>query len=274
MEIFTDTKFDFMSRRYLSLGFSVLLLAASFGGIFIKGFNFGIDFQGGTEVEFKFAEAPDIGALRAQLSSLPVGSWLLGLTNALIGLLGNSVLVLVFLVFLLAGSGGANALSPVWRQIASRVERYLITKIALSGITGVLVTVILWLLGVELAVMFGFLAFLLNFIPSIDSIVATLLPLPILLVNPDVSWTTVALAIALPGGVQFAVGSVMEPRIMGDSLQLHPIAILLALIFWGALWGIVGMLLATPMTAVIKILLERSELTQPVSRLLEGRLTG
>ena len=72
MQIFTDTKFEFMGKRYLGLGFSALLLAAALGGIFVKGFNFGIDFEGGTEVEFKFAEEPDVGTLRAQLSSLPV----------------------------------------------------------------------------------------------------------------------------------------------------------------------------------------------------------
>jgi len=59
---------------------------------------------------------------------------------------------------------------------------------------------------------------------------------------------------------------------MGDSLDLHPIAILIALIFWGMLWGVVGMLLAAPITAVMKILFERLEVTRPLARLLSGRL--
>ena len=67
-------------------------------------------------------------------------------------------------------------------------------------------------------------------------------------------------------------GSVMEPKIMGESLDLHPVSIILALMVWGMLWGIVGMLLATPLTAIIKILLERLELTAPIGDLLAGRL--
>jgi AI-2 transport protein TqsA len=65
---------------------------------------------------------------------------------------------------------------------------------------------------------------------------------------------------------------VVEPKIMGRSLDLHPIVILMGLIFWGMLWGIVGMLLATPMTAVVKIFLSKREFTAPMASLLSGRL--
>ena len=80
------------------------------------------------------------------------------------------------------------------------------------------------------------------------------------------------LAIVLPAVIQFVIGNVIEPRIMGGSLDLHPITILLALIVWGMLWGIVGMLLATPLTAVMKIFFERIEHTRAFADLLAGRL--
>ena len=83
---------------------------------------------------------------------------------------------------------------------------------------------------------------------------------------------TVVLAIALPGAVQMSVGNIIEPKLMGEELDLHPVTILLALMIWGAIWGIVGMLLATPITAVMKILFERMELTRPVADLFAGRL--
>jgi AI-2 transport protein TqsA len=159
----------------------------------------------------------------------------------------------------------------VWEEIERRIERYLVAKVTISAITGTLVGLILSALGVDLALVFGFLAFLLNFIPSIGSIIATLLPLPVILVSPEVSWTTVGLALALPGALQFVIGNVVEPSIIGDSLDLNPIVILMALIFWGVLWGVVGMLLAAPITAVMKILLERYELTRPVARVMAGR---
>jgi AI-2 transport protein TqsA len=213
--------------------------------------------------------------LREQLAAVPIGSMLVRLTNAILDILSNAVLVLIFLVFLLlGGQQTSGSRSPVWEEIQARIERYIVTKIALSAATGLLVGLILFALGVDLAPVFGFLAFLLNFIPSIGSIIATLLPLPILLVSPEMSWVTVVLALALPGGVQLLIGNFVEPKTMGESLDLHPAAILIALIFWGVLWGIVGMLLATPITAVLKILLEQSELTRPVARLMAGHLSG
>ena len=151
------------------------------------------------------------------------------------------------------------------QDIDQRIKRYLLIKVGLSAVTGILVGGCLAVLGVELALVFGVLAFVLNFIPSVGSIIATLLPLPLVLVNPEHGTLTIALAMALPGLVQLVVGNIIEPKMMGDSLELHPITILLALIFWGMLWGIPGMLLAAPMTAVLRILLSALEITRPCS---------
>jgi AI-2 transport protein TqsA len=215
-------------------------------------------------------EVPD-GLRGAGISGKAIGSILLGATNAVVELASQSLLVTVFVIFLLIG--GSDPLTGVWREIELRVQRYLITKAMLSAATGLLVGLTLSLLGVPLALVFGLFAFLLNFIPSIGSVISTLLPIPVVLVSPEISTTVAVLAIAIPGAIQFAVGSALEPFIMGDSLDLHPIAILIALIFWGMLWGIVGMLLAAPITAVMKILFERLEMTRPLGDLLAGRLS-
>ena len=80
---------------------------------------------------------------------------------------------------------------------------------------------------------------------------------------------------AAPGiglaAVQVGVGNVLEPKIMGQSLDMHPVTVLLSLMFWGMIWGVAGMFLAVPMTAVIKIVLEHIELTAPVAALLAGQ---
>ena len=144
----------------------------------------------------------------------------------------------------------------------------------ISMATGLLVGGVLTLLDVPLAMVFGLFAFLLNFIPSIGSIIATLLPVPVVLVSPEVSSGAATLAIALPAAIQFVVGNIISPKVMGDSLQLHPVTILLALTVWGSLWGIVGMLLATPITAVMRMLLERLEATRPLARLMAGDFGG
>jgi AI-2 transport protein TqsA len=202
-----------------------------------------------------------------------VGGMFLATTNAILELLSQSLLVLVFVIFLMiGGEGRRQAPSGVWGEAEARVKRYLVAKAVISAATGTLVGLTLALLGVDLALVFGLFAFLLNFIPSIGSIIATLLPLPVVLVSPELSATAAVLAIAVPGAIQLVIGSFVDPRIMGEALDLHPVVILIALIFWGMLWGIAGALLAVPITAVIKIALEKSEQARPITELMAGRL--
>jgi len=192
---------------------------------------------------------------------------------AIMGLVSNGVLVLIFLCFLLFG-GTTHRRPPAgtWGEIVRAIRKYLLTKALLSVATGMLVGLALWALGIRLAMVFGLMAFLLNFIPSIGSIIATLLPVPVVILTPGVAAWQAALAIALPGCVQFTIGNVIEPRIMGKSFDLHPVTILLTLIFWGMLWGIVGMFLATPLTAVLKTLLTRHPYTARLAGVLAGHV--
>jgi AI-2 transport protein TqsA len=145
------------------------------------------------------------------------------------------------------------------------------TKFVLSATTGLLVGIILAAFGLELALVFGVMAFLLNFIPSVGSIVATLLPLPVALLQFD-NPLMVAAVILFPGALQVTIGNFIEPLVMGEGLDLHPVTIIMGLIFWGLLWGVVGMLLAAPIMAILRIVFARVEITRPVAELLAGRL--
>ena len=217
------------------------------------------------------------GTFRAEgnpFAQLPLGNisgMLLQTTNAIVGLLSQGLLVLIFVLYLLLG-GARKEAGGVWAEIETQIEHYIMTKALISLATGFLVGLTLAVLGVDLALVFGLLAFLLNFIPSVGSIIATLLPVPVVVVSPDISTTTAALAILLPSLIQIVIGNIIEPKVMGEALDLHPIVILMALIVWGMLWGVVGMLLATPMTAILKILFERLEPMAPVAQVLAGRL--
>lgn len=199
---------------------------------------------------------------------------LVGTGNALIDILSQGFLVIIFVIFLLVGGSAASQAEAtgMWGAVRLRVKRYIVTKVVVSMVTGASVGAVLTLLGIPLAGVFGLMAFLLNFIPGFGSIVSTLLPLPIVLVNPDIGASTAVLAIAIPGAIQITFGNFIEPTVLGESLDLHPVAILMSLVLWGMLWGIVGMFLAVPMTAVLKILLERMEHTRPIAELLSGRL--
>ena len=203
---------------------------------------------------------------------------LAGIVSSIMSVLSNGLLVVVFMVFLIAGMSLRRP-SPdsIWHQIEFQTKRYLITMLFTSGITGVLVGFVLMTLGVRFAWMFGFLAFLLNFIPNIGSIIATLLPLPVALLDQQMGLMSKGLVLLIPGSIQFTVGNLIQPRLMGQSLNLHPVVVLLSLIFFGTIWGIVGMFLATPITAVTRILMGRFEYTRPVALLLAGNveaLTG
>ncbi len=217
-------------------------------------------------------EADDLPAM-IQLSHDTTRGLVGGIISSIMSVLSNGLLVVIFMIFILAGSSSA-AVRPgsIREQVERGIKRYILTKVLVSATTGILVGVTLWLLGVELAMVFGLLAFLLNFIPSIGSVISTLVPLPVVLLSGDLSGAEKLLAFLIPGAIQFTVGSVVEPKIMGRSLDLHPVVVLLGLIFFGMIWGIIGMILATPIVAVTKIVLDRIEVTAPIGRLLAGKL--
>jgi AI-2 transport protein TqsA len=186
----------------------------------------------------------------------------------------TGTLVVIFMIFILLGRRGPAAdPTSLLGEIETRVRRYLVRLVFVSVLSGVLVGVILAALGVKFALVFGFLAFLLNFIPNVGSIIATLLPLPVVLLSPDLSVTTQILAIALPAAVQFLIGSIIQPRLYGGALDLHPVTVLLALVFFGMIWGIIGAFLAMPITAVIRIVFERIPTTRPLGHLMAGDLS-
>ncbi len=216
---------------------------------------------------------PQVEELASQLGELPLIAlgWAKSTAGGVLDFISTTFLVLIFVIYLILGHKPSQSRRGLWGEIDRKVRRYIVTKVGTSAITGLLTGLILWALGVDLALVFGVTAFLLNFIPSIGSIIATLLPLPIAVMQFGFGWQLL-LVLLLPGSVQMAIGNGIEPKIMGDSLDLHPITILLTLIFWGLIWGPVGMLLAAPITAVLKIVLERFETTRPVAELLAGRL--
>jgi AI-2 transport protein TqsA len=209
------------------------------------------------------------------LAAIPrsvIGTMLGATSSAILDILSQSLIVLVFVAFLMIGGDWSKPGAGIWGEIQARVRHYLVVTAALSALTGGLVWASLALLGVPLAMAFGFFSFLLNFIPSIGSVIAVILPLPVVLMTPDISSTSAVLAIAIPCLIQFGIGNGLAPKVLGDALDLHPVVILLALIFWGTLWGVIGMLLATPITASLKILLSKLDSTHAVAEIMAGRL--
>lgn len=192
--------------------------------------------------------------------------------SSIMGVISNGLLVLIFMIFMVAGKGSHKAPEgSVWWEVETRIKRYLLTIILTSGVTGVLVGLVLTILKVRFGWMFGFLAFMLNFIPNIGSIIATILPLPVALIDPQLGVASKIMVLAIPGSIQFVIGNLLQPKMMGESLDLHPVVVLMSLIFFGTIWGIIGMFLAVPITAVVKIFLQRFGYTRAIADLASGK---
>ena len=146
------------------------------------------------------------------------------------------------------------------------VHSYLGIKTALSLLTGILVSVTLWLFGVDYPVMWGFFALLLNFIPTIGSIIAAI-PAVLLSLIQLGSFTAICVAFCYLI-INVFIGNLLEPKLMGKGLDLSPLVVFLSLVFWGWILGPVGMLLSIPLTIMVKIALGNDENTRWISVML------
>lgn len=149
-------------------------------------------------------------------------------------------------------------LKKTFKEITEQVQRYIITKFLISLSLGLLVGVILRLFGVEFYIIWAMFAILLNFIPNIGSVFAVIMPTLMALVQYG-SFGYAAIVAAVIIIVHNIVGNILEPKIFGNRLGLNPLVILLSLLIWGYIWGIVGMLLSVPLTAIVKIVLSNSK---------------
>lgn len=199
-----------------------------------------------------------------------VGYALTTISAELFQIFSTSIIVLIYVFFILLGSAETQAIAHV-KAVDQQVRSYLFLKTIISILTGLCFGAVLWAFGVPMSLTFGVLAFLLNYIPNIGPVVASLLPIPFILLAPEGSAIWMASAISVSMAVQVISGSVVEPKLMGDASDLHPVVILLALMFWGMMWGITGMFLATPITAGLKIVLEGNPSTKRIAAMMAGR---
>jgi hypothetical protein len=133
-------------------------------------------------------------------------------------------------------------------------------KTLLSIGLGLIVFLILGpILDVELAHLFGVLTFLFNYIPNVGALIACMLPMPIVILDPDMPNIHRFLAIILPVTVHMLVGNFVEPYVFGSSMELHPVVVLLSLAIWFSIWGIPGAILSVPITAVMRIVLSHMD---------------
>ena len=227
---------------------------------------------------FGIKEVPTVSSLLEKLDFTQVVSRLI---NALSGIASNAFLILIYVMFLFIEQTVFHkkiaALFPEqedfdnYQSVIGRINEaiisYLSVKSLVSILTAVFSLIIMALVGVDFAVFWAFLIFLLNFIPNIGSIVATIFPALLALLQFD-TLTPFLIILLGVGAVQVVVGNMVEPRLMGDSLNISPLVVILALSLWGAIWGIAGMVLSVPITVVIMIIFAQFPNTRPLAILL------
>lgn len=229
---------------------------------------------------FKISD-PDL--LQNLLPQINIGKLATGLASITSNFLSSLGLILIYVLFLLieqsAIDGKFNALFPkkaqaqvvaaVQEKIADSIRHYVGIKTAVSLVTACTSYIILTLIGVKYAVLFAVIIFLLNYIPTIGSLIGVLFPSILALLQFDSIWPFIAV-VALLGAVQFVIGNLLEPRLMGNTLNLSPLVILLSLSLWGSIWGVTGMVLCVPLTVMMLIICAQFQSSRPIAVLLSA----
>ena len=207
----------------------------------------------------------------------------ISLSNMLLQFIIGAVIVILFVVFLLleasffkekletAFANRSQRIDKMGHDLMSQVTRYLTAKFFISLANGVIFAVSFYFIGLEFAVVWGVLQFLLNFIPNLGSITAGVVISTFALIQfwPDPVPIIIVVAIIL--AVNLILCNIFDPKIVGEHVGISPLVILASLAIWGWIWGFAGMVLAVPMTVIIKIVCENIPIMEPVSILLGTR---
>jgi predicted PurR-regulated permease PerM len=218
------------------------------------------------------------------MADFDFGSILQSIFSSLSGLVGSTFMILIYLLFvfleansfstkiraLCASDDQYTSVREMLERIEKSITHYIGLKTLVSVITGVLSYVVLLIVGVDSPVFWAFLIFLLNFIPTIGSLIGTLFPAVFSLLQFG-QFQPFFIILIFVGAIQVLVGNVLEPKLMGNSLNISALVTILALSFWGAIWGITGMFLSVPITVMMVIIFAQFPSTRPIAIMLSEK---
>ena len=227
---------------------------------------------------FNIKELPGIPP--GTLDKINIGALLGSVFEVLTAILGNTFLIIIYVIFLLIEQrtfgkkmylmftdDSHGKLDRALDRINDSIEQYIFIKTGTSLMTGILSYFVLVLMGVDFAFFWAFLIFVLNYIPSVGSIIATLFPVVLAIIQFDTLGPALGVLLGV-GAIQVLVGNFLEPRWLGKSLKISGLAVLLSLVFWNAIWGPTGMFLCVPITVVFMIVFNNFESTKAIAVLL------
>lgn len=212
------------------------------------------------------------------------------IASSLTAFAGNVGIILVYVIFLLfeqqsfttkldaivTDPAKREKVRATLRRINTDVRTYIWVKAILSVATGGISYLVMRSVGLDFAAFWAVVIFLLNFIPTIGSILGIVFPTLLALVQFPDSLTPFLIVFTCLGATQVITGNVVEPRMMGRSLNLSPLVIILSLAVWGSIWGVIGMFLSVPITLIAMIVMAQFRVTRPIAIMLssDGVVSG
>lgn len=218
-------------------------------------------------------------SIKSVIGDFNYGSVLGNIANGISSLLGDTFMIVIYALFIFLEESsfkkklikmfqGKESSYANMQSMLSKIEvsisNYLRLKTYVSLLTGILSYIVLLLVGVDSAPFWAFLIFLLNYIPTIGSLIATVFPAIFSLIQFG-EFTPFLIVLAAVGGVQVVVGNLIEPKLFGKSLNLSPLVTILSLAVWGKIWGVTGMILSVPITVIMIIIFSQFEKTKSVA---------
>ena len=233
----------------------------------------------------KLDKTPNLaGNIRALFEKVNFSGLISSLVNTLTSIAGNTFLIIIYVIFIFFEQAvfhrKIKALFPketqfkqfedVLESVNEAIRAYFSVKLTVSLITAVASYLLMAFIGLDFAIFWAFLIFLLNFIPNVGSSIATIFPAVIALVQYDTFGPFLVVLIGV-GAVQLVVGNFVEPRMMGSSLNISSLVVILALSLWGTIWGVAGMILCVPITVILMIIFAQFPSTRPIAILLSEK---
>jgi len=220
-----------------------------------------------------------ITSVKSVVGDFDYGSVLGDIANGISSLLGDTFMIIIYALFIFLEEsnfklklqrvfsnheGSSKSFQFILKKVESSISNYLRLKTYVSLLTGILSYFVLLMVGVDGAPFWAFLIFLLNYIPTIGSLVATAFPAIFCLIQFG-EFTPFLIVVFAVGAIQVVVGNVVEPKVFGKSLNLSPLVTILSLAVWGEIWGITGMILSVPITVIMIIIFSQFENTKNIA---------
>jgi predicted PurR-regulated permease PerM len=220
-------------------------------------------------------------SLTQLINQIDLRPFISNIAGTLANLAGSAGLIMIYVLFifleqasfntklkaLLNGSKHTNTVEDIIRIIHTKIETYVAIKTFVSILTGTACYIVLILNDVDYASFWAFIIFLLNFIPTVGSMLAVLFPAILSLVQFP-TFTPFLIILSSLATIQVLIGNILEPKLMGNSLNLSPLVVMLSLALWGSIWGIAGMFLSVPFTVILMIIFSEFPSTKPIAIIL------